>query len=91
MRSETEADNTKLAHSLRVVPTQMPTVIQRDEVVRLVTDQGAQLVEVLPRQEYDNEHIAGAINLPLESFTKEAVFKALRQDRPVVVYCQDVQ
>jgi rhodanese-related sulfurtransferase len=42
----------------------MPPEIQREEVQRLVAA-GAQLVDVLPRAEYDAEHIAGAISIPL--------------------------
>ncbi len=68
----------------------MASVIQRDEVQRLVTA-GAQLVEVLPKEEYEKEHLAGAISLPLDSFTRANVLGALRRDAPVIVYCQDVQ
>jgi rhodanese-related sulfurtransferase len=39
------------------------TVIDRDEVQRLVREEQAQLVEVLPTDEYDDEHLPGAINL----------------------------
>ena len=68
----------------------MPTVIQREDVQRLV-EAGAQLVEVLPRDEYEKEHLPGAVSLPLESFSRESVARALRPDVPAVVYCQDVQ
>jgi len=68
----------------------MPTVIQRDEVQRLIAA-GAQLVEVLPSEEYANEHLPGARNIPLETFHREAIMGSLRQDVPVIVYCQDVK
>ena len=42
----------------------MPSQIDRDGVRRLVA-QGAQLVEVLPASEYAEDHLPGAINLPL--------------------------
>lgn len=49
---------------------------------------GAQLVEVLPVQEYDEMHLPGAVNIPLK--TLDAVTAcALDRDRPVVVYCWD--
>ena len=51
----------------------MPTPISRREVQRLMRDEGAQLVEVLPRQEFEDEHIAGAINIPLKRLGKEGV------------------
>ena len=67
----------------------MATVIQRDEVQRLVAA-GAQLLEVLPKEEYDKEHLVGAIGLPLDSFTRANVMRTVRRDAPVIVYCQDV-
>ncbi len=62
----------------------MPTNIDRDEVQRLIRD-GAQLVEVLPPQEYEDEHLAGAINIPLKSLDRETT-AALERDRPTIVY-----
>ena len=44
----------------------MPHEITLDEVKRLVDDEQAQLVEVLPRPEYQEEHLPGAINIPLK-------------------------
>jgi rhodanese-related sulfurtransferase len=43
----------------------MPTGIDREELQAL-TGQGAQLVEVLPADEYDSAHLPGAVNLPLK-------------------------
>ena len=67
----------------------MPTDIFRDDVRRLVAD-GAQLVEVLPEQEYAEEHLPGAINIPLERLDRQAAAQ-LQPDRPVIVYCFDFQ
>jgi len=39
----------------------MPTDATRADVQRLLTE-GAQLVEVLPPAEYEEEHLPGAIN-----------------------------
>ncbi len=44
----------------------MPTSIWRDEVQRLIREETALLIEVLPTQEYEDEHIEGAINIPLK-------------------------
>jgi rhodanese-related sulfurtransferase len=66
----------------------MPNDIQRDEVQRLVAA-GAQLVDVLPRAEYDAEHIAGAINIPLKELTAQSA-AILDRERPVIVYCWDL-
>jgi rhodanese-related sulfurtransferase len=65
----------------------MPTTVDRAAVERLVAD-GAQLVEVLPRDEYDEEHLPGAIHLPLKSLDADGV-RVLDRGRPVVVYCWD--
>lgn len=67
----------------------MPDSIARDEVQRLI-EQGAQLVEVLPRQEYEEEHLPGAINIPLKELNRESA-ALLRRDAPVIVYCHDYQ
>jgi rhodanese-related sulfurtransferase len=61
--------------------------LERDEVQRLV-DEGAQLVEVLPKEEYEEEHLPGAINLPLRRLEAEAR-DVLDRDRPIIVYCWD--
>lgn len=44
----------------------MPTTVDRDRVLQLI-QAGAQLVEVLSRHEYDEEHRPDAIHLPLGS------------------------
>ena len=65
----------------------MPQAIDRDAVRRLA-DQGAQLVEVLPAREYAEDHLPGAINLPLRRLEQQAT-KVLDRHRAVVVYCWD--
>jgi rhodanese-related sulfurtransferase len=65
----------------------VPTAIYRDEVRKLV-DGGAQLVEVLPREEYEEEHITGAINIPLKELDRETT-AGLERAAPVIVYCHD--
>ena len=65
----------------------MPQAIDRDAVRRLA-DQGAQLVEVLPASEYAEDHLPGAINLPLRRLEQQAT-KVLDRQRAVVVYCWD--
>jgi len=63
----------------------MSTPIRRDEVQRLIREEGAQLVEVLPPPEYEEEHIEGAINIPLKELDQDTT-KHLDKDRPVIVY-----
>ena len=65
----------------------MPTEVDRSQVQTLVKS-GAQLVEVLPADEYEEDHIPGAISLPLRRLEAEAV-SVLDRSRPVIVYCWD--
>ena len=65
----------------------MPETIDRHRV-RALLEQGAQLVEVLPKGEYEEEHLPGAINLPLRRLETEAR-DVLDPSRPVIVYCFD--
>jgi rhodanese-related sulfurtransferase len=68
----------------------MPTPIDRDELQRLLRDEQAQLVEVLPPDEYEDEHLPGAINIPLKTLDRETT-RQLNRDQPVIVYCYDTQ
>ncbi len=63
----------------------MPTSIGRDEVQMLLRDEGTQLIEVLPRREYEDEHVKGAINIPLKRLDRETA-KRPDKGRPVIVY-----
>ena len=65
----------------------LPTAIQRHEVRRLI-ESGAQLVEVLPAEEFEREHLPGAMSIPLKTLRPETVAQ-LQRDRPIVVYCAD--
>jgi phage shock protein E len=65
----------------------MPTSIDLAQLQELL-EGGAQLVEVLPSAEYAEEHLPGAVNLPLKQLDATTA-AALDRDRPVVVYCHD--
>lgn len=62
-------------------------LIDREEVRRLVKE-GAQLVEVLPKEEYEEEHLPGAISIPLRQIDEQAR-ERLDPGRPIIVYCWD--
>lgn len=68
----------------------MPATVFRDGVRRLLKEERTELVEVLPREEYEEGHLPGAINIPLKELNREATRK-LRRDLPVIVYCHDYQ
>jgi len=61
--------------------------VTREDVQRLAA-QGAHVVEVLPRDEYDELHIAGALSIPLKELGDRAP-RELDQSRAVVTYCHD--
>jgi rhodanese-related sulfurtransferase len=65
------------------------TAIGRDRVQALLRD-GAQLVEVLPEDEYEYEHLPDAINIPLNTLDTASAAQ-LDRDKPVIVYCYDTQ
>ena len=67
----------------------MTRAIDRDRVQELVRE-GAQLVEVLPNEEYEDEHLPGAINIPLKELNATTT-AGLDRARPVIVYCYDYQ
>ncbi len=66
----------------------MSTEVDRDEVRRLLAER-AHLVEVLPEEEFQEEHLPGAVNIPLKELGDRA--SELDRSRPVIVYCHDYQ
>jgi rhodanese-related sulfurtransferase len=76
----------------------MPTVAKRtshevhkvsvDEARTMVAD-GAQLVDVLPPETFLQEHLPGAVNVPLAEIATAS--DRLDPRRPVIVYCYDHQ
>ena len=65
----------------------MPTRIEIEQL-RGLLDAAAQLVEVLPVGEYAEEHLPGAISIPLKQLDADTT-RQLDQQRAVVVYCWD--
>ncbi|MDH4111437.1 MAG: rhodanese-like domain-containing protein [Actinomycetota bacterium] len=66
----------------------MPMEIGLDDVRSLLSESDAQLVEVLPEKEYEEEHLPGAVSLSLKKLTAETA-AVLDRSRPVIVYCWD--
>lgn len=66
----------------------MPTTVGRIELQRLLGG-GAQLIEVLPTEEYSEEHLPGAVNLPLKQLDAHSAAERLDASRAVIVYCWD--
>ena len=65
----------------------MAAGVELAQLKRLIAE-GAQLVEVLPAAEYAEEHLPGAINIPLKQLDATSA-NQLDRTRPVVVYCWD--
>ena len=70
------------------VPLSRPLKTADTSDVRQLAEQGAQLVEVLPESSYSEEHLPGALNIPLAAIPERAPVE-LDPGRPVVVYCYD--
>lgn len=66
----------------------MTSAIERSEVQRRLEANGHQLIEVLPREAFDNEHLPGASNIPLADLGQRAR-RDLDPAAPVIVYCWD--
>ena len=62
-----------------------PTPIAHEELQQLLDEEGAQLVDVLPPAEYEDAHIAGAINISLRTLDRETT-AVLDGARSVVVH-----
>ena len=67
----------------------MPDSIDCFEVQRLLRARAAQLVEVLPVEEFEWAHLPGAVHLDLKQFSRDAVQRLLDPTRDVIVYCND--
>lgn len=60
--------------------------VKRDELVKLVKRGEATLIDVRPESEYAAGHIAGAINIPVDSLQKR--LKKLPKDQEIIAYCR---
>ena len=56
--------------------------------LRMLLEGGAQLVDVLPELEYADEHLPGAVNIPLRTLDQDSTAQ-LDKTKAVVVYCHD--
>jgi rhodanese-related sulfurtransferase len=61
--------------------------VSRQEVQELMA-RGAQVVDVLPAEEFEEDHLPGAVHLPLSRIETDAR-AVLDPSRPVIVYCWD--
>jgi len=66
----------------------MPSRVFSVSEVKQLLDDGAQLVDVLGEDEFEHDHLPGAINIPLKRLDEKTV-AGLDRQRPVLVYCND--
>lgn len=66
----------------------MPKFIFEVRELKQLLAQGAQLVDVLAADEYELDHLPGAISIPLRDLNTETTAH-LQKDRPVIAYCYD--
>lgn len=62
-------------------------IISGQEAKVQVINNSALLIDVRSEEEYNEEHLSGAISLPLEDIEKDADKKIPSKDKIVVVYC----
>jgi len=67
----------------------MPKMIELDEVRRLTAD-GAQVLDVMSSEAYEDSHLPGAIHISLKELDEARVAR-LDRDRPVITYCSNHQ
>jgi rhodanese-related sulfurtransferase len=68
----------------------MPSPIDRAQLQRLLREEDAQLVEVLPAGDFEDEHLPSAVNIWLKELDRRSA-AVLDPSRPVIVYCYDYQ
>jgi rhodanese-related sulfurtransferase len=67
----------------------MPRTIDLDGVQRL-TAEGAQLLDVMSREEFEASRLPDALNIPLPELDEETTAQ-LDRGRPVIAYCADFE
>ena len=66
----------------------MPSQVFSAAEVKRLLKEGAQLVDVLGRDEFEHDHLPTAINIPLKQLDEKTT-QQLDRSRPVLVYCND--
>lgn len=62
------------------------TPVRRDELLKLVRKGEAMVIDVRPQSEFSAGHIAGAINIPIDSLPRQ--LRKLPRDQEIVAYCR---
>jgi len=76
--------------TIKTTPTPEPSLesarrIKQDEAIKMVDQHKAIFVDVRPKDAYDQEHIKGAINIPLSELSVRE--KELPKNKFIITYC----
>lgn len=72
----------------------MQTINRKSLKQLLDTNQDALVINVLPEEKYEKQHIPGSINIPVkdnDSFAQEVEAKATSKDQRIIVYCANTE
>lgn len=58
-----------------------------EKIIKAIKEKQATVIDVRSQMEYDMEHFPGALNIPLETVSEEAV-KIGAMSKPIVLYCR---
>ncbi len=64
--------------------------ISTEQLESMREDHEVNLVDVLSEEHYEDEHIEGAINIPLDEIASKAI-ERFDKDEEIVVYCKDTE
>jgi rhodanese-related sulfurtransferase len=70
---------------LMAIPSGYYTIANVEELKSLMSDRQALLVDVREPSEYQSGHIPNAINIPLQTISRN--LSKIPSDRPVILYC----
>lgn len=62
-------------------------MIEIDTLKELFLSNKVHLIDIREKDEWDQEHIAGAIHVPLSSLTHIDTFHVIPKDLPIYLYC----
>lgn len=80
------AELQQLFAGLAAQRSQRGGTISRDALADLLKKDAVVLVDVRPREEYDADHLPGAVSIPLTDLVQRA--KELPKDKVIVLYCR---
>jgi rhodanese-related sulfurtransferase len=66
----------------------VPEVAPRQLQERIMRGEDLQIVDVRTRREFSNGHIAGAVNVPIQSLRRELPGLRLDLSKPVITICR---